>query len=440
MTIVEQPRQFCALSGQQTILAIERAIPIVHAGPGCSSMLFGGLAMANGFQGSGYAGGGTVPSTNTTEREVVFGGTDRLRDVIEGALKVLDADLFVVLTGCTTDLIGDDVGAVVGAFQDRGIPIAHASTGGFRGSTCFGHETVVRALIEQILEPAPEPIPGLVNVWSVIPYKDTFWAGNLHAIRELLEGIGLEANILFGHASGGLTAWRRIPAAQFNLVVSPWVGLTIAQDLQTAFGTPFLHVPVFPIGAVESSRFLREVGAFAGVESQIVERYIDRAESLFYHYLDRAADFFLEARWDLPDRFVNIADSLYALGIARFLVNELGFLPGHQFITDDPPEEHRPALTAALAHLAEHVSAEVTYSHDGGEIARTLRADTHSDERPIIFGTSWDRDIARELRGYCVSVNLPITDRLILDRGYGGYAGGLHLMEDMYASVLARQQ
>ena len=33
------------------------------------------------------------------------------------------------------------------------------------------------------------------------------------------------------------------------------------------------------------------------------------------------------------------------------------------------------------------------------------------------------------------SVNLPITDRLILNRGYAGYAGGLHLIEDLYASV-----
>jgi len=440
MTIVEQPRQFCALSGQQTILAIERAIPIVHAGPGCSSMLFGGLAMSNGFQGSGYAGGGTIPSTNTTEREVVFGGADRLRDVIQGALKVLDADLFVVLTGCTADLIGDDVGQVVGAFQQSGVPIAHASTGGFRGSTCFGHETVIQALVEQILEPAPATISGLVNVWSVIPYKDTFWAGNLRAIGELLEGIGLEANILFGHDSGGLAAWRRIPAAQFNLVVSPWVGLSVAEALQSAFGTPFLHAPVLPIGAVESSRFLREVGAFAGVDSQKVEAFVAAQESRFYHYLDRAADFFLEARWDLPDRFVNIADSFYTLGIARFLVNELGFLPGHQFITDDPPERYRPALSAVLAQLADRVSADVTYSNDGGEIARTLRAETRSDQRPIVFGTSWDRDIARELRGYCVSVNLPITDRLVLDRAYAGYAGGLRLIEDMYASVLARQQ
>ena len=439
MTIVEQPRQFCPLGGQQTVLAIERAIPIVHAGPGCSSMLFGGLAMANGFQGSGYAGGGTVPSTNAGEREVVFGGEDRLRDEIEGTLKVLDGDLYVVLTGCTTDLVGDDVGHVVRAFKERGVPIVHASTGGFKGYSCLGHETVVRAIIEQFLEPAPERIPGLVNVWSVIPYKDTFWAGNLEAIGEMLAGIGLEANVLFGHASGGVAAWRRIPAAQFNLVLSPWSGLEIAEDLQSAFGTPFLHYPVFPIGAVESSLFLREVGRFAGIAPAAIEAYVGTQEGRFYHYLDRAADFFLEARWDLPDRFVSIADSFYTLGIARFLVNELGLIPGHQFVTDEPPEEARPALAELLARLAPHVSARVTFTQDGGEIARSLRA-LASEERPIIFGTSWDKDLAKELCGYKLSIGLPTTDRLVLDRGYAGYRGGLRLIEDMYATVLAGSQ
>jgi nitrogenase molybdenum-iron protein beta chain len=437
--IVEQPRTFCPLGGQQTVLAIERAIPIVHAGPGCSSMLFGGLAMANGFQGSGYAGGGTVPSTNAGEREVVFGGEDRLREEIEGALKVLDGDLYVVLTGCTADLVGDDVAQVVRPFRERGVPIVHASTGGFKGDSCLGHEIVVRAIVEQFLEPAPATIPGLVNVWSVVPYKDTFWAGNLEAIRELLAGIGLEANVLFGHDSGGVAAWRRVPAAQFNLVLSPWTGLRIAHDLEEAFGTPFLHYPVFPIGAVESSLFLREIGRFAGVAPEAVERSIARSESRFYHYLDRAADFFLEARWDLPDRFISIADSFYTIGIARFLVNELGLLPGRQFITDNPPEESRPLLRAILAELAPKVSAEVTFTQDGGEIVSLLRG-LERDERPIVFGTSWDKDIARELRGYKLSIGLPITDRLVLDRGYAGYTGGLRLIEDLYGAVLAGSQ
>jgi nitrogenase molybdenum-iron protein beta chain len=350
-------------------------------------------------------------------------------------LKVMDGDLFVVLTGCTADLVGDDTATVVSEYRERGVPIVHASTGGFKRNNYHGHELVVEAIIDQYLEPAPQIIPNLVNVWSVLPYQDTFWAGNLQAIRQLLEGLGLQANILFGHDSGGIDAWKKVPAAAFNIVLSPWTGLSIAKKLEQRFGTPYLHYPVLPIGAVETSQFLRVVGDFAQLQNKDVDRYIEKQEAYFYHYLDRSADFFMEMRWDLPARFINISDSFYSLGISRFLVNELGLKPGRQFITDNPPEEYREVLAGQFAKLAEKVSAEVTFTHDGGEIGSALRRETF-DQPPLIIGTSWDRDLAKQIGGYHLSIALPITDRLVLDRAYVGYAGGLRLVEDIYAAVL----
>jgi nitrogenase molybdenum-iron protein beta chain len=325
--VVEQPRMLCALGAQQSVAAIERTIPILHAGPGCGFKLHLGLGMYNGFQGGGYSGGSAAVSTNLVEKDVVFGGDTRLRAVIEGALKVMDGDLFVVLSGCTSELIGDDLAGVVATFRQAGVPIVHAATGGLHGSNYVGHEIVTRAIIDQLLEPTAERVPGLVNVWSSVPYQNTFWAGDLKVLRELLAGLGLKANVLFGPNSGGLAAWRQIPAAEFNLVVSPWVGLSTAKRLEERFGTPWLHCPVLPVGGVETSRFLRSVAQFAGIERSRAERYIDGLESEYYYYLERAADFILEFRWDLPSRFTTIADALYAAGIARFLTNDLGLIP-----------------------------------------------------------------------------------------------------------------
>lgn len=438
-TAIEQPRQFCTLSAQQSVIAIERAIPIVHAGPGCSSKLYGGLSFRNGFQGSSYAGGNAIPCTNMGEQDVVFGGEAKLRDIIDGALKVLDGDLYVVLTGCTADLVGDDTGHVVGEFRERGVPIVHASTGGFKGTSFLGHELVVRAIIEQFLEPAAEKQSDLVNVFSVVPYQDTFWNGNLQAIHDLLAKIGLRANILFGHGSGGVEAWKQVSAARFNLVLSPWTGLSIAELLEERFGTPFLHYPILPIGAAESSAFLRAVGQYAQVPQHVLDGAIASQEAYFYHYLDRSADFFLECRWDLPSHFTTVTDSAYAIGITRFLVNELGLLPGPQFITDQPPEEHRPAVAELFKNLTPKISAEVVFSPDGGEIAQNILARSY-DIPPLILGTSWDRDIARQLHGPHLSLALPVTDRLVLDRSYVGYQGGLRLIEDIYASIMQSHQ
>lgn len=437
-TAIETPRHFCTLGAQQTVLAIEKAVPILHAGPGCSGKLWSGLSFCNGFQGSGRFGGSAVPCTNVSEQEAVFGGTGRLRELIQDTIKVIDAELFVVLTGCVPDLVGDDTAQIVKEFQNQGVPIVYAETGGFKGTTYQGHEWVTQAITEQFLKPTAHTEPGLVNIWSVVPNLDPFWSGNLQSLKELLNGIGLKANILFGPGQDGVDAWRRIPSAQFNLVISPWVGLKTAENLKDKFGTPWLHYPVLPIGATESSRFLRTVGEYAGVPKEIVEHFICDQETKFFYYLERAADFLLEFRYDLPGRFVNIGDAAYTLGVSRFLASDLGLLPGPQFITDETPEEHRHFIEEQFDNLAPNITAKVDFIADSGEIYRILRSSHLS--HPLIIGSAWDKDITSELKGYHVSLSLPVTERLVLDRSYIGYQGGLRLAEDIYAAVLGSYQ
>lgn len=76
-------RYVCALGASHTASAIPRVIPITHCGPGCSDKQHGSLSGNNGYQGSGYGSGAVVPSTNFSEKEVVFGGTYRLHELIE---------------------------------------------------------------------------------------------------------------------------------------------------------------------------------------------------------------------------------------------------------------------------------------------------------------------------------------------------------------------
>ena len=92
--------------------------------------------------------------------------------------------------------------------------------------------------------------------------------------------------------SGGVSEWKRIPHAEFNLLISPWVGLEIVEHLKKKYGTPFLHYPLLPIGGSQSSRFLREVGKFARISEQLVEEVIQREEKIYYEYFVDTADFF----------------------------------------------------------------------------------------------------------------------------------------------------
>ena len=407
---------------------------MLHAGPGCGQKLWGAVGLQNGGQGSGYAGGHTVPCTNTTERDVVFGAVDKLETTIENAFKVIDADLFAVLTGCASDIVGDDVGDVVRRFQKEGKPIVYAETGGFKGSNFLGHEMVLESIFDQYLEPAAEKIPGLVNVWASVPYQDPFWTGVYADLGELLRSIGLTPNIIFGRG-GGVAALKRVPAAQFNLLVSPWVGLKGVQQLEREFGTPFLHYPVLPIGPTETGKFLRAVAAYAELSPAVVEAFIGEREEVYYHYIERAAEVLLETRF-LPRHFTTVADSAYSLALAKFLVSDLGLIPDRLYLVDGTPEDRQDEVRDYFRDLGEGIGAEVLFTPDGGEAQEKIRA-TRFRSRPLILGSSWERVLTKELNAFVLSVSMPVSDRLLFDRSYVGYTGALRLVEDIYSVILS---
>ncbi|MDR0671709.1 MAG: hydrogenase [Oscillospiraceae bacterium] len=428
---LDQVRYKCALGALQTVQAIERVLPILHAGPGCADKLTAG----NGT--SGHFAPRIFPCTNIAETEIVFGGEQRLREVVENALRVIDADLYVVLTGCSSEIIGDDTGEVVRGFRTADKPVIYASTAGFKGSNYQGYEWVLEALFTQYLpeEAGGETEKGLVNVFASLPFHDPFWEGNLTALEGLLADIGLTANIIFGYGRG-LKHVDRIPRAQCNLVVNPWLGLSSVRLLKERFGTPYLHYPNLPVGACETSKFLRAVGAFAGLESDAVERVIAEKESRYYHYIERYADIFLENRV-MAKRFTVAADTQYALALTRFLVNDMGLFPQRQYAMEDVPEAYRADIEGYFRDMNYDIEAEVSFETDGYLVQNEIRgADYHG--YPLIVGSAWEKKVARDTNAHFLSIAWPLNERLIINSSYVGYEGGLKFLEDVYSVVLTR--
>ena len=260
--ILDQPRYKCALAAMQTVHAIPGAIPVLHSGPGCAAKL-------NDNNGnSGRYSPNIFPCTSISEKEVVFGGTAKLRSTIENALKVIDADLFVVLSGCTGEIIGDDIEEVVGNFANAEKPVIWAKTPGFKGNNYVGHDWILKSLFEQYLaEAEPQTEKGLVNLFVAPPQQDPYWLGNLREIESLLSSIGLKPNTIFGFGRG-LENVKKIPNAEFTILVSPWAGLESAKYLERRFGIKLLQYPVLPIGASETTKFLRAVADFTGADNR----------------------------------------------------------------------------------------------------------------------------------------------------------------------------
>ena len=220
-TVISNVRYACAVGATNTVVAIKGAVPIANCSPGCQLKTTAMLTFENAFQGSIAAGGGNMPSANATENDVVFGGIKTLDSLIKSTLKIYEGDLFVVLTGCTGELIGDNVPDLVRSYQEAGYPIVYANTPGFKGNNLFGHEEVVNAIIDQYVGPySGEKKKGLVNLWFETPYYNQNWRGDYQELARILRGAGLEVNVLFGPENPGVEAWKKIPQAQFNLVVS----------------------------------------------------------------------------------------------------------------------------------------------------------------------------------------------------------------------------
>ncbi len=436
---ISQVRYACSIGSLYTASSIPGVIPITHCGPGCADKQFMGLAFYNGFQGGGYGAGAVSPSVNASEKEVVFGGTERLSELIKASLKIMDADLFVVLTGCIADLVGDDVPSVVSEFQEKGVPIVYAETGGFRGNNFVGHEIVIKSIIDQFVGSYEgEQDAHTVNVWSLLPYQNPFWRGDLTEIKRVLEGIGLKVNILFGHQSGGVEEWKEIPKAGFNLVLSPWLGLKTANYLKKKYNQPFLHYPTVPIGAKETGRFLRAITQFAGLDAARTESFIKSEEKEYYYYLEHFADFYSEYWWGLPAKFAVVGDSAYNLALTKFLVNQLGLIPARQIVTENAPEEYQEMIREQFRHIADDVSVEIDFLEDGYTISKELEETDFGHKPPILFATTWDRDVAKKLGGHLVEVGFPASYEVVIARTYVGYKGALNLLEKIFTTVIGK--
>lgn len=427
--LLDKQRYKCALGAMQTVQAIERAIPILHSGPGCAQKL------SDGNGSSGYFSPNIFPCTSINEKDVVFGGVKKLHSTIDNALKVIDADMYVVLTGCIPEIVGDDSGEVVSEFADADKPVIYAPTAGFKGNNYKGHEQIIDAIIDQYIKKTDKKEKGLVNIWADVPYQDLYWLGNLRALEKLLKEIGLTPNTIFGYQRG-IKNVDKIASAEFNLLVSPWVSLKNVKKLEKKLGTPYLHYNTLPIGAFETSKFLREVGKFAGVDEKLVEDVITEHENYYYYLIERFADLFLENRV-INKQFSVVADAQYALGITKFLTNDLGLVPAKQFITDDTPKEYREAITEEFKKLNYGLEAEVVFETDGYKIHEEIKShDYHG--YPLVLGGYYDREVTEDLKGNFLNISWPVKDKIVLNDAIVGYEGGIRLIEDIYTVASQR--
>jgi len=442
---VEQPRYLCSLGGAAaTVTALPGGVPILHSASGCAGNFAWTQNGGSGLQVGGYCGSLSVPSSNIQETEVVFGGEDRLREQIRNTLDVIDGGLYVVVTGCVPEVIGDDIFAVVRDFREEGASIIGAATGGFRGNSYWGYDLVLQALAKDYLERGLPKEKGRVNLWGIVPYMDPFWRGNLEGARLLLEQLGLRVNSFFT-TDDTLEEIRTAGAAELNIVVSDIYGQGAAGLFSEFHTTPSLTVPL-PVGPSASGEFLRAVGDALGLEPGEVEAVIARGMRRYYQTMEPLIDCWNDM--DLQRYAVVVGDANYSVALTRFLADDLGWLPELAVCTDQLTDEEQRSLTERVRGLASGFPVNLVFETDTGEVLGHLnrgrprsRGEKYFNafSPAFVVGSSLDRELARSIGAAHLSVSFPVANRAVLDRGYTGFNGGLRLVEDLLSAIVANR-
>ncbi|WP_312441803.1 nitrogenase component 1 [Lacrimispora sp.] len=425
--IIENPRGGCVLAGINSVLgAIDRVCPVYHAGPGCCMQSTASDQGQSGNKNSSFVSSVSIPSTNMLEREVVFGGTKKLQSTIQGALDIIDADAYFILTGCTAGIIGDDIKSIGEGFKKKGYPVYPIDTPGFAGDSNLGYEVVWNAMIDQVIEEGVPKEEGLVNIFGIIPYHDPFWSGNLEEIARLLKKLGLRVNTFFTEHQG-IETIRKSSGAALNLIIHPWIFKGPAGRFEEKFGVPFLRYPGLPIGASDTRRFILEVAHALKLDDRLVNRVIEKEEDYVYHYLAQAIG---ALSWK---KFAVVGDASSAVGITRYLANDYSFTPVLVVISEPVfRQEDKDRILRELTDLEYARPPKVVFSPDQHEINKAL---LDEEDITLIIGSSNEEEISSLKEVQCIAAAFPIKDRLIFNRAYAGYRGSLTLIEDLYDNL-----
>lgn len=430
---IERSRSSCALHGAlATFGAIPGVVPVVHSTAGCGVQYYNGVTPFGGSLPDCAACGAAASSTNIGEKHVVFGGGSRLREQLKNTVKVSAGDLYAIVTGCSTEMVGDDIAAMAKEGHEQGWPVVYASTPGFRGSVHRGYELAVRALIEQLPKLPSRGVvqsSGTVNLLGIIPQQEVFWQGHLSQVTRLLAEINVTANPLLGLGQT-IDSWHRIPQAALNVVFSPW-GRDAAKLLEEKYGTPWVEFAGVPIGPQAVERLLHLVGALLGLSPESVQSVLSSNGDLFSRSIASIAPYYFAHGFQRE--FSIVGEIGLVSSVTEFLTSTLGLIPKLAIITDPIPEEVRESAAEALRETLAPFEAPYVFNEDAGEISDLLR----STDPELILGSSLERSVAGGLGVPFVPISFPLAGRIILNRGYAGYEGALTLIEDLGSAILS---
>ena len=246
----------CVFCGSRVVLyPIVDAVHLVHGPAGCAAYTWD----IRGTVSSGPELHRLSFTTDLRERDVIFGGAEKLERALRALIIRYNPKAAFVYATCIVGVIGDDVDSVCNKIAaETGIPVLPVRSEGFRGSKKDGYAAACDALARLIgtLEPA-EPVPP----YSINILGDFNLAGELWILEEYYRRMGVHILTRIT-GDGRVDDIRRAHHAKLNVVQCSGSMTTLAHHMKETYNVPFKQVSYF--GIEDMSAALYDVAAFFG--------------------------------------------------------------------------------------------------------------------------------------------------------------------------------
>ena len=230
----------CVFCGSRVVLyPIADALHLVHGPIGCAAYTWD----IRGAKSSGPQLHRSSFCTDLRESDIIHGGETKLfYALIELIDRFSPAAAFVYST-CVAGVIGDDIDAVCKRVSVmKNIPVIPVGSEGFKGSKKDGYKAACNALMKIIgTGDDSEKIPLSINIIG-----DFNVAGETWIVKEYCARMGITVvSTLTG--DGRIGEIRMANRAMLNIVQCSGSMTTLAKEMETLYGIPFIRVSFFGI-------------------------------------------------------------------------------------------------------------------------------------------------------------------------------------------------
>ncbi|MEW6381215.1 MAG: nitrogenase iron-molybdenum cofactor biosynthesis protein NifE [bacterium] len=252
----------CVFCGSRVVLyPIADALHLVHGPVGCAVYTWdirGALSSGTELHRLSF-------STDLQEKDVIFGGEEKLAGALHELIDRYHPRAAFVYSTCIVGIIGDDLDAICKRVsREKGIPVIPVKSEGFKGGKRDGYMAACAALSRLVGTGDTSGIgPFSLNIMG-----DFNLAGEIWIIREYFEKMGIQvvANIT---GDGRVDDIRRAHGAALNVVQCSGSTLYLAQSMEKEFGIPYLRVSY--LGIEDMTESLYAVAGFFG-DPHMMER------------------------------------------------------------------------------------------------------------------------------------------------------------------------